>query len=449
MPRAIARRVNIDPGFARYEVSGGQSPQKLVNEFCGRLAKGEFKAVLLVGGEALATTKAAQRSGMTLDWGDDTDGQVDDPGWMVYGILTMDEVENDFMLPGTIYSVLENARRKRLNKSLKSYAMDMGELLAPFSTVASSHPAAMFNQQWSAGDIATVSKKNPYIFYPFTKAMVAKDGVNQAAALVLTTVGQARDMGIDESKWVYLNAYCDLRERVILERQDLGTSPAMQLAYRTALDRAGMSVDDVDVFDIYSCFPVAVFNACEGLGLDTHDPRGLTVTGGLPFFGGPGNNYSMHGIVSVVRRLRQTDNGIGMVGANGGFLSKHSVGVYTRRTPRDEWSDYDDSALQKVLDDAPAPKIASAPEGEAVIESYSVTYANGKPARAHVIGRLCENDARFLGVTDISDRDIPRLMVEEDFLDRTIFVTSKGRGNRFKLSAEEVAKLEQKEEVSP
>ena len=361
---------------------------------------------------------------------------------MVSGILTMQELENDFLLPGTIYSVLENARRKRLNKSPEEYAFLMAQLLAPFSRVASQHPAAMFKKEWDAESIARVDKKNPYIFYPYTKAMVAKDGVNQAAALVLTTVENAREWGIDESKWIYLKSHCNLIERTILERPDLGSSPAMHLAYQTALERAGISAADVDFFDIYSCFPIAVFNACEALGLAAHDPRGLTVTGGLPFFGGPGNNYSMHGIVSVVGKLRRTENGIGLVGANGGYLSKHAIGVYTKEVPRQGWREYDDGPLQTELDQVSAPRIETSPEGKAVVESYSVTYKRDIPDRAHVIGRLSRNDARFLGVTDVTDKETPRKMVEEDFLGRTIFVTSKGRGNRFKLSIEELEKLE-------
>ena len=57
-------------------------------------------------------------------------------------------------------------------------------------------------------------------------------------------------------------------------------------------------------FDLYSCFPLPVFKICDGFGLTADDPRGLTLTGGLPFFGGAGNNYSMHGIAETVAECR-------------------------------------------------------------------------------------------------------------------------------------------------
>ena len=435
-PRAIAHKVGIDPKYACYEPSGGQSPQKLVNEFCRRLAEKEFKAVLLTGGEAIANFKAAKRNNVALNWDDDTDGEIDDRGWGIDGILTTEELENEFFIAGAIYGALENARRNQLQITREEYARQMGELLAPFSTVASHHPAAMFPREFDAETIATVTKNNPYIFQPYTLSMMAKDGVNQAAAIILTTVGQAQAWGVDESKWVYLRGCCDLKERLILERQRLDTSPAMRMAYQTALDRAGVSVDDVDVFDLYSCFPIAVFNACESLGISTDDPRGLTVTGGLAYFGGAGNNYSMHGIVSVIHRLRSLPKGIGVVGANGGFLSKHSIGIYCREMPPHRWVFHDDSQLQRKLDEAPAPELDTAPEGEAVIEAYSVTYGKGQPVRTHVIARLRETNARFLAGTDASDLQTPRLIADKDFLGKTIYVTCEGKGNRFALTPE-------------
>src|SRR5690606_22647920 len=109
----------------------------------------------------------------------------------------------------------------------------------------------------------------------------------------LTSVGKARELGISSDRWVYLHGYADADDLPISERPDLGRSLSLQLAANAALDAAGKAIDEIDFVDLYSCFPIAVFAACEALNIDWRNPRvPLTVTGGLPFFGGPGNNYS-------------------------------------------------------------------------------------------------------------------------------------------------------------
>ena len=77
-------------------------------------------------------------------------------------------------------------------------------------------------------------------------------------------------------------------------RPDLGRSPGIAAAgealFEAARVAAGgpLGIDDVELLDLYSCFPSAVELAGDALGIATDDPRGLTVTGGLPYFGGPG-----------------------------------------------------------------------------------------------------------------------------------------------------------------
>ena len=83
-----------------------------------------------------------------------------------------------------------------------------------------------------------------------------------------------------------------------MSRADLGASPAARLACREALGAAHVSVNDIALFDLYSCFPIAVFNVCDGLGLSPQDPRGLTVTGGLPYFGS-GNVVSQSNVDNI------------------------------------------------------------------------------------------------------------------------------------------------------
>ncbi|MFX6031732.1 hypothetical protein ABTE99_19350, partial [Acinetobacter baumannii] len=81
----------------------------------------------------------------------------------------------------------------------------------------------------------------------------------------------------------------------------------------------------------------AIQVACDELGISATDPRGLSVTGGLPFFGGPGNNYVTHAIAEMVDKLRAAPGSYGLVTANGGLLTKHAAGLYSTRRPEHEW----------------------------------------------------------------------------------------------------------------
>jgi acetyl-CoA C-acetyltransferase len=111
-------------------------------------------------------------------------------------------------------------------------------------------------------------------------------------------------------------------------------------------------------FDL-QLLPFPVFVICEALGIDGDDPRGLTLTGGLPYFGDPGNSYSLHGIAETVSELREAPGQFGFVGANGGIMSKYSVGIYSTepvewRTDRSKVLKEEITALPKVSRDPQA-----------------------------------------------------------------------------------------------
>ena len=233
------------------------------------------------------------------------------------------------------YGLMENARRARLGLSVAEYRQQMGELFAPFTKVAAKNPFSASPVERSVEELTTVSAGNRLICDPYPRPMVARDQVNQGAAALLMSVDAAQRLGVPEGKWVYLRGHADLIEQTLVERADLGTGPASVMADREALSVAGIGLGDVATFDLYSCFPVPVFNISDGLGLATDDPRGLTTTGGLPFFGGPGNNYySMHAIAETVAEMRDKPGQFGLIGANGGIMSKYSVGRLLDRTGR-------------------------------------------------------------------------------------------------------------------
>ena len=233
------------------------------------------------------------------------------------------------------YGLLDNARRGRLGLSVADYRTQMAELFAPLSKIAAKNPFSSSPVERSVEEIVTVTDDNRMICDPYPRLLVARDQVNQGAAAVMMSVDAARRLGVPEEKWVYLHGHADMVEQGLLERADLGASSrdgARRRRKRCASHRIG--VDDIATFDLYSCFPFPVFVACEALGIGGDDPRGLTLTGGLPYFGGPGNSYSLHAIAETVAEMRDKPGRFGLVGANGGTMSKYSVGIYST-TPVD------------------------------------------------------------------------------------------------------------------
>lgn len=435
-PASIAKRIGTPRALGVNSPACGDEPQKLVGEFSERLAHREFRFVVITGGEATSTIRAAVAAGKNYNWTESIDGELDDRGAQLETIQDRHLAQHKLFSPVSIYPIFEQARRRRLGLAPQNYRDEVGHLLAPFTQLAATNPLAASKKILTADQIATIDDNNRMIADPHTRYMVARDQVNLGAAVLLTTVGAAREVGIPESKWVYLHGYADTREKKLMERPNLDSSPAMHLAYLSALDRAGVGVNQLKYLDLYSCFPIAVFNALDALGLEANDPRGLTLTGGLPFFGGPGNNYSMHGIVSLVEKLREDPGSFGIIGANGGYLTTHAVGVYS--TKPKSWSPGESSKLQAELDAVPSPPVTRTPQGWANIESYTVLYNAGRPTDVIIIGRLVDTNQRFVALNTKNNAECLRRFVQNDGYQNKVFVQSCDDGNRFAFSEAEL-----------
>ncbi len=317
-PLSVANRLGAQPRRAVLEVVGGQAPQHLVSEFA-RVIRGEgADVVLLTGAEAISTIRNLSKSENKPDFSDDPvdpDGIYEDRGFGLKGLMTREQAAHALISAPVQYGLVENARRAMRGESRRQHMESMGALFAPFTKVAANNPFSAAPREHSAEELITVDENNRMIADPYPRRLVARDQVNQSAAVLLASVSTARRLGVDESKWVFLHGQADLAERSLMQRPRLGLAPAAPAAVSHALEVAGVTVDDISFFDFYSCFPVAVFNVLDALGLAPDDPRGLTLTGGLPYFGGPGNNYSMHAVVEAVERVRanpgQLRTGIG------------------------------------------------------------------------------------------------------------------------------------------
>ncbi len=401
-PRAVTARLGRQPAEAWLEAPGGQSPQTLVAAVAAAIEAGSVGLALVVGAEALSTQRHLTAQGVAPDWTERIDGDLVERGSAFDDTLGNSLIRAQRFDAAAGYALFDQARRARLGLHRDSYRRAIGELLAPFSWVAVANPHAALREAFTAANLALPGPRNRPVADPYLRLTVARDLVNQAAALVLTSVDHARALGIPEDRWVYLHGHAQAVEHPVLERPDLSRSPAAILAVQAALTEADCALSDLDFLDLYSCFAAPVFNLVDAFDLRIDDPRGLTVTGGLPFFGGPGNAYSLHAIATLVERLRRSPGALGLVVANGGYMSKTAVGVYgsspRQRSPQP-------GSLQAEVDALPKRTVAGRPEGPAVIESATVTYGReGAPQKGLLIGSLA-NGERFLADVDGGDLD--------------------------------------------
>jgi acetyl-CoA C-acetyltransferase len=409
-------------------VAGGQGPQHLVTELAAVLAEGGAQVALAFGAEAISTIEHDLHAGDRPDFTEHADGSLEDRGYGMDGIRSEYLAAHGLRGAPSLYALAENARRARLGLTRAEYAAAMGELFEPFTRVAAGNPYAAAPVERSAAELVKVTEANRPIADPYPRYLVAREKVNQGAAVLLMPVATALRYGIPADRWVFLHGHADVRERDLLDRADLSAGPASVLAARHALAMAGIGAADLATIDLYSCFPIAVFNICDGLPIAPDDRRGLTLTGGLPFFGGAGNNYSMHAIAETVQRARQAPGTFGFVGANGGYLSKYSAGVYS--TEPAAWAPDSSADLQAEVDGWDAPAQARQADGVAVIETFTVTRARDGAAAGIVIGRLEAGGERFAARAADGDREMLDLLTTADQpIGQRVYVRSAESGN--------------------
>lgn len=397
-PQDLSRALGVAPREQIYTHVGGNTPQWLVNETAERIHEGGITLALIAGADCMYSLRRARKQGIDLGWSprgtpvpDVGDGR---PG------SSEEELRHGATIPTRIYPLFENALRAHYGRSIEEHQRADGALMAGFSAVAAKHPNAWFPEAKSAAQIATATPENRYIGFPYTKYMNAIMDVDQGAALLMTSVREARRLGIAEERWVYLHGCGEATDHwFISEREDYHSSPAIRACGERALSMAGVTIDDITHFDLYSCFPSAVQISRDMLGITPGDLRPLTVTGGLPYFGGPGNNYVTHSIATMVEKLRGDRHALGLVTANGWYVTKHATGIYGAHPPEREWRRADPREDQVRVDARPKPAFAAAPAGAAVVETYTVIFDHdGAPELAIVIGRT-NDDARFIANT--------------------------------------------------
>ncbi len=366
----LAEALGVGAAVCEVTTIGGNSPQWLVTRAAADIAGGALSVSLIAGAEAIRSGRHRRAAGEPRELGR-TD-LAPDPvvGDDLPGVGPA-ETGAQLLVPVHVYPLFESVVAARAGRNATEHRQAMAELLAPFTEVAAANPYAWFPQARNPADIATPTPDNRIVCEPYTKLMTAFLGSDQGAAVIVCSLAAARRAGVaDRAVFIWSGAGAT-DVRFPTARPDPGRSPAIAAAGQAALaaassaaggvaggravgGRAVLGMDDIEVLDIYSCFPSAVELATEALGIAPDDHRSLTVTGGLPYFGGPGNNYTTHGIGSVTDRLRESGGGaetrLGLATGLGWFITKHAVGIYGTTPPPGGFRVGDTTGAQSAID---------------------------------------------------------------------------------------------------
>jgi len=419
----LAQRIGASDAVTRYSPVGGNVPQSLVNQACLDIQQGRNDVVLIAGGETWRTRTRLKARGERLA-GTEQDESVplapSDPEFTMAGPA---ELRIGLVAPSHVYPMFEQALRIAAGEAPEGHRRRIGELWSRFSQVAHGNPHAWSHEAVPAEQIWQPGPDNRMISWPYTKLMNSNNMVDQGAALILTSVAKAEALQIPRDRWVFPHAGTDAHDTYLIgERASFSGSPAIRIAGRRVLELAGFGIDDIHAVDVYSCFPSAVQVAARELGLGLDDPaRPLTVTGGLTFAGGPWNNYVSHSIATMAERLAAQPGQVGLITANGGYLTKHSFGVYSAQPPAHEfrWED-----VQSEVDAEPTVVAEADWSGTGTVETWTTPVTReGVPEKVFVAVRTPSGSRALAVITDASQA---AASTREDLAGATVTVKPDG-----------------------
>ena len=394
----LAERLGINPARAVYGLVGGETPTTKIHEAALRIMNGNSRVAVITGGEAANAVSKAKAAGIDLPWTPPA-AKPENP---IIGSdhVTPLAVRHGIMSPVHVYPLYENATTAAWGLTPAQALAESGDAYQAISEIAARNPHAWGRKAFTATEISTPTPDNRMIAWPYTKRMVANNTVNQAGAVLMTTLAIARAAGIAEDRIIHVHGGAAAAEPMdYLARDQFDHSVAQDAVLGQAMRIAPNGFDRVE---LYSCFPTVPKMARRTLGLAADMP--FSVTGGLSFAGAGLNCYMLQSTCAMVRSLREQPAALALLYGQGGYVTKHHALVIGCDTadpaglmlPKDV---QDSAEAARAL--VPALELAAA--GPATIETFSVVFdRDGAPAYGSIMGRTPEG-ARLFGRIDMAD----------------------------------------------
>ncbi len=395
--------------------SVGVLQQTLVGEACARIARGEAHTTLITGADAGYRLLRAQIAGRPAP----ERVQEDEPD--IY-LAPKDELRHPaekragLNMPVGIYAMMESAFRASQGWTVDEHRDRLAALGERFSQIAVNNPHAWNRKLMSAAFIREGSERNPMQAFPYTRAHCSTWNVDQACALLFTSAERAQALGIPRSQWVFPLASSESNHMVAMAtRPDLAACPGASIAGQAALQAAGLQAQDLDLVELYSCFPLAVQVYARAVGLSLE--RDLTVTGGMAFAGGPYNNYQLQAICRAAELMRAGQGRTAMVTGVSGVLTKQGFGLWGMDAAPGGFKSIDVS--DEVARQSQPVTVLENYSGPAQVAGYTVLHGRGKQPRAVALVDTPQG-ARAM-VTSEDAGLIDRMQIEE-FVGHTLQV---------------------------
>jgi acetyl-CoA C-acetyltransferase len=359
--------------------------QTALGESCRLIAGGELEVAMVVGGEAryrhlraqIAGEEAAERAqeeapDITMALPNGVSAELYLEAELNAGLSYM---------PVNYYAIMESAFRASRGWSVEQHRDYMADLYSRFSDIAADNPHAWKPGHVDAATIRDPGPKNPMLAFPYTKLHNTSWNVDQASALLFCSAAKAESLGIPRERWIFplASAECD-QVLSVAQRRSLHRVPGVRAAAEAMFAACGCSLQEIDLLELYSCFPVAVESYAAEIGIDLDRDRDFTVTGGMPFAGGPLNNYVLQATCRMAQLLRQGRGRSGLVTSVSGLMTKQGIALWSTDPAPGGFRFID--VTESVVAGNPPLEVVAGHEGEATVAGYTVMYQGGERLRA-------------------------------------------------------------------
>ena len=376
----IARAIGADRAVSLL-ASVGVLQQTLIGDACRAIADGEVDSALVVGGDAGYRILRAEISGVRAE----ERQQEDEPHVFLSPkdeLRHPAELRAGMKMPVGLYAMMESAYRAQNGWSIDGHRDRLAAMYSRFSEIAAGNPHAWNRRHVDAQTIRNASERNAMQAFPYTKLHCSIWNVDQAGALLFCSAKRADELGIAHDKRIYQRASTESNHMAqVSTRPNIAACQGAGIAGRAALEAAELAIADIDLVDLYTCFPVAVETYAAELGLPL--ARDLTVTGSMAFAGGPYNNYVIQATCRMAELLREGRGRHGLVSSVSGVLTKQAFGIWSRAPSRNGFvlRDVSEDVARKVG----VKHVAESATGRGSIAGYTVVYERGKPPRGVAI----------------------------------------------------------------